>query len=282
LKTTCTVLCENTAGIPFRGIGEHGLSILIERGEKRILFDTGQGLGLASNASLLGKDLAGVHTVVLSHGHYDHTGGLGVFLGLSGHATVIGHPDILMDRYAQIGAPGPEAPPALPIGIPFSRKELESKGARFELSPLFQEIAPDIFSTGEVPRPPHWKSWDPRLVVREGDGYREDPFRDDLSLLIETEKGPVLLLGCAHAGLHAIVNHVRKETGLDRLHAILGGTHLGAAGLADWEKALDLLETLQVERIAPGHCTGIRAWSFLSCHLGDRVVPMPVGSVFEF
>ncbi len=281
MKTTCTVLCENTAGIPFKGIGEHGLAILVERGETRILFDTGQGLGLAANAALLGKDLASVHTVVLSHGHYDHTGGLAPFLDLAGEAAVIAHPEVLKDRYAQIGGAGPDAQ-VFPIGVPFSQEELERKGARLELSPLFQEIAPDIFSTGEVPRPPNWKSWDPRLVVREGDGYREDPFRDDLSLLLETEKGPVLLLGCAHAGLHAIVNHIRKETGLDRLHAVLGGTHLGASGPEDWQKAVDLLEALQVERIAPGHCTGIRAWSYLAARLGDRVLPMPVGSVFEF
>ncbi len=281
MKTTCTVLCENTAGFPFKVMGEHGLSILIERGDQRILFDTGQGVGLTANADVMGKDLAAVDTVVLSHGHYDHTGGLAGFLEKSGQATVIGHPDVLEDRYAQIGAEGSGTPP-LSIGIPFSREALEEKGARFELSTLFQEIAPDIFCTGEVPRPPDWKSWDPRLVVQDGDGYRADPFRDDLSLLLETDKGPVLLLGCAHAGLHAIVNHIRKETGLDRFHTILGGTHLGATGREDWEKALDLLETLRVEKIAPGHCTGIQAWSFLASRLGDRVVPMPAGSAFEF
>jgi len=281
LKTSCTVLCENTAGFPFKVIGEHGLSILIERGDHRILFDTGQGAGLISNAAALGKDLAAVDTVVLSHGHYDHTGGLAAFLERGGGARVVGHPDTLMDRYAQLGSEGSGIPP-LSIGIPFSRGDLEAKGARFDLSPDFREIAPGVFSTGEVPRPPDWKSWDPRLVIRDGDGYRSDPFRDDVSLLLETASGPVLLLGCAHAGLHAIVNHVRKETGLTRFHAILGGTHLGAAGREDWDKALDLLETLQVDKVAPGHCTGIHAWSYLAARMGDRVAPMPAGSTFQF
>jgi len=281
LKTTCTVLCENTAGFPFKVIGEHGLSILIERGDQRILFDTGQGMGLTANAAVMGRDLAAVNTVVLSHGHYDHTGGLAGFLDKSRHARIVGHPDVLIPRYARLAAPGSGTPP-LSIGIPFSREALEEKGARFDLSPRFQEVAPAIFSTGEVPRPEGWESWDPRLVIEEEGEFRPDPFRDDLSLLLETDCGPVLLLGCAHAGLNAIVNHLRKETGVDRFHAILGGTHLGVTGPQEWEKALDLLETLQVEKLAPGHCTGVAAWSFLASRMGDRVVSMPAGSSFEF
>jgi 7,8-dihydropterin-6-yl-methyl-4-(beta-D-ribofuranosyl)aminobenzene 5'-phosphate synthase len=279
LKTTCTVLCENTAGFPFKVMGEHGLSILIERGEQNTLFDTGQGVGLVSNAACMGKDLASVDSVVLSHGHYDHTGGLRDFLEAGGPATVFAHPDALEPKFAQMG---PDTPP-LSVGMPFSREELEGKGARFDLSPLFREVAPDIFATGEVPRPADWVSWDPRLMVGDGKGgILPDPFLDDLSLLLETEKGPVLLLGCAHAGLHAIVNHIRKESGHDRFHAILGGTHLGVTGQDEWEKAVDLLESLQVEKLAPGHCTGIPAWSFLASRLGDRVVPLSAGSVFEF
>jgi 7,8-dihydropterin-6-yl-methyl-4-(beta-D-ribofuranosyl)aminobenzene 5'-phosphate synthase len=261
-------------------IGEHGLSILIERGEERLLLDTGQGIGLLSNASSLGKDLSKVSRVALSHGHYDHTGGLAAFLDVRQEATVFAHPDVFIERFAQFDAP--DGPKKKSIGIPFSREELEQKGAHFDLSPALREIAPGIIASGEVPRPQGWKSWDKRLVVKDGDAFRPDPFLDDLSLILETRQGPVLILGCAHAGLHAIANHVRTETGLDRFHAILGGTHLGAGKQEDWERALHLLETWRVEKIATSHCTGFHAASFLACRLGDRVSPAAAGISFEF
>lgn len=280
MKTTVTVLCENTAGGGQGIIGEHGLSLLIERGEDRVLFDTGQGMSLIRNASLLGKDLTRVDRVALSHGHYDHTGGLADFLDTSRQATVFAHPDVFTERFARFD--GPAGPRTRSIGIPFTREELEQKGARFDLSPALREIASGMTFTGEIPRPQGWKAWDKRLVVRDGDGWRPDPFRDDASLLLETDRGAVLLLGCAHAGLHAIVKHLRTETGLDRFHAIMGGTHLGAGTRTDWEKALSLLESCRVEKIAASHCTGFQAASFLACRLGDRVCPATAGMTFEF
>ncbi len=280
MKTTLTVLCENTAGFPMKIMGEHGLSILIERGEERLLFDTGQGIALLRNASSLGKDLSQVTRVALSHGHYDHTGGLSDFLDVSPNATVCAHPDVFIERFARFE--GPTGPQTMSIGIPFSKEALEEKGAAFDLSPALREISPGITFSGEIPRPADWKTWDDRLVVKDGDDFRSDPFLDDASLIVDTAPGPVLVLGCAHAGLHPILEHVRKETGIDRFHAILGGTHLGAGTQEDWENALGLFESCGVEKIATSHCTGFHAASFLAGHLGDRVSPASAGVSFEF
>ncbi len=280
MKTIVTVLCENTAGFPMKIVGEHGLSILIERGEDRLLFDTGQGMALLRNAAHLGRDLSRVDRVALSHGHYDHTGGLSDFLDLCPKATISAHPDVFIERFARFE--GPDGPRILPIGIPFSRKALEEKGAVFELSPTLREIAPGMTFTGEIPRPADWKTWDDRLVIREGDDFRPDPFLDDASLLLDTDPGPVLVLGCAHAGLRAILEHVRQETGIDRLHAILGGTHLGAGTEEDWQDAVELFESWGVEKIATSHCTGFQAASFLAGRMGERVEPAAAGVSFDF
>lgn len=276
METTITVLCENTAGHPIGIVGEHGFSALIERGGERILFDTGQGIGLLANAGRLGKDLSAVDRVVLSHGHYDHTGGLAAFLDQArGGATVFAHPEVFLDRFARVETP--EGVIVLPIGVPSSRQDLEARGASFDLSVDFREVMPGVFVTGEVPRPPGWTSGDERLVVRQGEGYAPDPFPDDLSLLVQTDSGPVLVLGCAHAGLHAIVNHVRRQSGVDRFHAIVGGTHLGGRSPAEWEKALHLVQACKVAQIATGHCTGFFATSYLAQRLGDRVLPASAG-----
>jgi 7,8-dihydropterin-6-yl-methyl-4-(beta-D-ribofuranosyl)aminobenzene 5'-phosphate synthase len=280
VKTTLTVLCENTAGIPLRIVGEHGLAVLIERGEEQLLFDTGQGIGLFSNAAFLGKDLSRVKRVVVSHGHYDHTGGLAAFVEKSAPVTVFGHPDVFRERFAR--RDDDHGRHILPIGIPFSRKDLEAKGAAFDLSPAFREIVPGVFASGEIPRPEGWRSWDPRLIVRDGDRFEPDPFWDDLSLVLETDKGPVLLLGCAHAGLSEIIHHLRRESGHEHFHAIVGGTHLGTAEKRDWEEALALLEECQVQLVATSHCTGFHANCFLTSRLGERLVPAYAGASFEF
>ena len=281
MKTTVTLLCENTAGIPLGIVGEHGFSALIERGEESILFDTGQGIGLLPNAAFLGKDLSRVKKVILSHGHYDHTRGLAMLIEKTPTLTVFGHPDIFRERFAVMeDARGQRH--VLPVGLPYTRKDLESKGATFDLSPDFREVAPGLFASGEIPRPEGWKGGDSRLVVWDGDRYQPDPFRDDLSLVLQTEKGPVILLGCAHAGLVLIIRHLRRQTGFTRFHAILGGTHLGAADKAEWEEARNLLQECQVENVATSHCTGFQANCFLASRLGERVVPASAGTSFEF
>ena len=280
MKTTITVLCENTAGIPIKVIGEHGLSILIERGSETLLFDTGQGIGLLNNASILGKDLTKAQRLVLSHGHYDHTGGLGAFLAQCPSGTVFAHPGVFAERFAQRDTA--DGTQTLPVGIPLSREEIEHRGAQLDLSRAFREVAPGVFLSGEIPRPEGWKGWDTRLVVKRGEAYQPDPFDDDLSMLLDTEKGPVLVLGCAHAGLFHIVNHMRRTTGLNRFHAILGGTHLGMAPQDEWERVVGLLEECSVEKIATSHCTGFKAASFLAGRLGDRVAPAQAGTHFEF
>jgi len=104
-QTKITVLCENTAGGPMGLTGEHGFSALIEKNGQKILFDTGQGMSLANNAQVLGINLAQLKRVILSHGHYDHTGGLPSVLYPPRGVEVIAHPDIFSKKYAELETP---------------------------------------------------------------------------------------------------------------------------------------------------------------------------------
>ena len=100
VKTKITILCENRAGLTKNIIGEHGFSALVEKEEQKILLDTGQGLGLKTNAKTLGIDLSKIDTIVLSHGHYDHTGGLSQLLPFSQKTRIIAHPDVFGPKYS--------------------------------------------------------------------------------------------------------------------------------------------------------------------------------------
>jgi len=144
-RVKITTLCENSVPFPGHGIlGEHGLSMLLEVRGKRILFDTGAGLTLVQNARALNIDLTRVDAVVLSHGHYDHSGGLKDLLQLTGSIPVYAHPNIFGDKYHLRKGKEPRQ-----IGLPWSREDLEDFGAHFHLGRAPQEISEGVMLTGE-------------------------------------------------------------------------------------------------------------------------------------
>ena len=248
-----TVLCENSVG-PISGtLGEHGFSALVEQDNTMLLFDTGQGLTLLHNAQRMNKNLHRITQVALSHGHYDHTGGLLPLLKTCGPKQVFGHPGIFAPRYRVDDRGRP-----LAIGMPYSREHLEGHGAVFDLSGEFREIAPGIFLTGTVPRSTSFEGGD-RGLFHDPCGCSPDPFEDDLSLVIRTPLGLVLLLGCCHAGLLNTIRHARQLTGESRVHAVIGGTHLAFADRVQLDETIASLRELSITRLAVGHCTGFQA-----------------------
>lgn len=260
-----TVLCDNAVGAQMGVIGEHGFSCFVETPEGNFLFDTGQGLAILNNCRVLGKDLRTVRGVVLSHGHYDHTGGLPDVLHQTGPVDVIAHPDLFCLRYRSSSTHRKF------IGLPFRREHLESLGARFHLVREWTEIGTGIFVTGEVPRHPPPITGDSGLITLTPEGDEiHDPLADDLSMVIDSPRGLILLLGCAHAGLANIVERVLDRTGAKRIFAVLGGTHLGFCGEGEIETAVRLLEDVGVEKFGASHCTGQAAAAEFQRRLGER------------
>jgi 7,8-dihydropterin-6-yl-methyl-4-(beta-D-ribofuranosyl)aminobenzene 5'-phosphate synthase len=249
-----TVLCENSVG-PLSGtLGEHGFAALIEPVEGvPLLFDTGQGMTLLHNARIMNKDLKRVEQVVLSHGHHDHAGGLKPLLIESGPKLVFSHPELFKSRFRV-----KDSGDCYPIGIPVSRDELEGAGAIFDLSADYRMIAPGISLTGEVPRVTDFETGDQGLFC-DCTGQELDTTPDDQSLVLETDRGLVLLLGCCHAGLVNTVEHVAYMTGRRDFYAIIGGTHLGFCGQEQLGSSLKILKELGVKKLAVGHCTGFAA-----------------------
>lgn len=271
-----TVLCENSVGRPNGTIGEHGFACFIETPEGSFLFDTGNGTGILRNAGVLSRQLGSVRTVILSHGHYDHTGGLLDVLGKTGPTNVVAHPGIFAERY-WVGEHERRS-----IGIPFTRLQLEAAGARFQLRQEFAEVARGIHFSGEIPRHSLFETGDPHLLAMTGDGtLARDPFPDDACLVIATTKGPIILLGCAHAGLINTVQHVRAKSGCDRIYAVLGGTHLAPATDEQFASTVRILRTFGVERIGVSHCTGLPRAAQLHAEFGGRFFFASVGSTLE-
>jgi 7,8-dihydropterin-6-yl-methyl-4-(beta-D-ribofuranosyl)aminobenzene 5'-phosphate synthase len=277
-----TVLCENTIGVPVpMGLmAEHGLSFWIEDSGVT-LYDTGQGVGIINNIGLLGKDVNAVDRIILSHGHYDHTGGLmPVLTKRDAGVPVYLHAEAFRSKVASIQMPEGEV--GFPIGFQYSREEYAQNGAEFKFVDHFTRIDDKIFTISDIDRPKGWKTWDARLKISENGQIMDDPFNDDLSVLLETGSGPVVLLGCAHAGIVEILDDLSAKTGHQEFHAVIGGTHLGTAPEAYIDRAIESFRKYKLKVIGTSHCTGFTASARIMAQFKKEFVPANVGSVFDF
>lgn len=270
-----TMLADNSvSGHGMRG--EHGLCYHIETGRRRLLFDTGQGLVLADNAKALGIDLGAIDTVILSHGHYDHAGGLARVLGQARQPVgVYLHPDALDEKYHVTKTQ------ARSIGVPLPAREALARSCLLIFTRQPVEIVPGIHCTGEIPRT-HPEEPPAEIFHLDPDGQRIDPLLDDQSLFLDTPQGIVVLLGCAHAGVINILDHVRKLTDHRPIRAVLGGMHLGKATAARLQWTLDSLQRIGPELMVPMHCTGPKAIAALWQAFPDIIRSGGAGAVFEF
>jgi 7,8-dihydropterin-6-yl-methyl-4-(beta-D-ribofuranosyl)aminobenzene 5'-phosphate synthase len=260
-----TTLSENTAGLG-NFLGEWGLSMLIESDQANILFDTGQSISASHNAELLGIDLSQIDKIVLSHGHYDHTGGLKQLLGKIGkEIEIIAHPDIWQNKYATR-----QDEEERYIGIPFSRRELESLGAHFNLTAELVKITDNIMTTGEIPMTTDYEKIEPYLVIKEDDSYKPDKLLDDQALIINTGPGLVVILGCAHRGIINTIYHAQNLTGVKAIDTVLGGCHLMDASEERVWLTIAALKELDVKRLGVSHCTGLPASAIMAQEFGDR------------
>ncbi|MFH0729005.1 MAG: MBL fold metallo-hydrolase [Pseudomonadota bacterium] len=270
-----TILVDNHAGDGL--LAEHGLSLWIETEGKHILFDTGQGRALESNAEILGIDLSQTDTIVLSHGHFDHSGGISQVLQQAQNADIYCHPGVVSPRYAiRNGTPKSiQMPPKSMTAI----DRLPSQHVHWVQQPII--LFGKIGITGPIPRETIYEDTGGPFYL-DPEGRRPDPIEDDLALWIRTEKGLIVCVGCAHAGLVNTLNHVRHLSNGPSVRAIMGGFHLLGASQDRLLQTVAALRLLKPDRVVPCHCTGEPAVASLFNAFEERVSPGAAGRTYQF
>jgi 7,8-dihydropterin-6-yl-methyl-4-(beta-D-ribofuranosyl)aminobenzene 5'-phosphate synthase len=268
-----TVLVENTAG-KLGVLAEHGLSYLIETGGQKILLDAGQGFVLKHNLERLNLSLADVKSVVLSHGHYDHTGGLTTALSLMDSPTIYAHPAAVEPKFAR-NADGTSRS----IGISNANKDALLRAEWIHTAEP-TTLPCGLRLTGAVPRTTNFEDTggpffrDPACTVA-------DPIEDDQSAFLETEHGTVVILGCAHSGIVNTLWHIQQLTDNQPIHTVIGGMHLHSASTERMDQTVQELRSLNIQSLFPCHCTGFAPSARLWSDFPQKVHACQVGTVIS-
>jgi 7,8-dihydropterin-6-yl-methyl-4-(beta-D-ribofuranosyl)aminobenzene 5'-phosphate synthase len=254
-RVDITVLVENMAGNGTE-LGEGGLSFLVETDSRRILFDTGGGQTLLGNARSLGVDLSKIDTIVISHGHYDHTGGLGKALEACGPVDLFVHPAVFTERYLKEGSR------AVPDVMPFSRDELRRRVRNLVETVNPTSVCEGVMVTGQIPRLTSYEDTGVRdLAFLDADLKTPNPILDDQALFFRVPEGVVILLGCGHSGVVNTIRYISGLVGGQKIYAVMGGTHLRNASPLRLQKTVEAFREFDLQKLLLCHCTGIDTYA---------------------
>ncbi|MDO9523391.1 MAG: MBL fold metallo-hydrolase [Methanocorpusculum sp.] len=265
-------------------IAEHGFSCLVRifsgKEEHTVLLDAGLSREcMAWNARQLGISLQSVEAVVLSHGHFDHTGGLyDFFSGENGKIPFVFHPDALLLRRFST----PNGPVELPR---IDAESLKNAGAEMLSRSDPSSLADGyMFVTGEVERTVEFETGMPGMEIKRDDTWMPDLILDDQAIVIHIKgRGLIIISGCAHAGIVNTVEYAKKITGVRSVCAVMGGFHLtGQVFEPRIKPTIDAMKAANPDYIIPMHCTGWKAINSFMASMPEKCILNTVGTTYVF
>jgi len=283
-----TTLAENSVRPGM--LGQWGLSFLLDfvdasGDDRKIVFDTGVNKrALLHNIKQLKVDLRETDCIVLSHGHSDHTAATVEVVKAAGGVNVYAHPHTFLPRFLE-----EKTGKRRRIGVPKRERleEIEKVGGKVLLTRTSTEIAPGVWTTGQIERVTHFEQALPlskkeRLIIVVDGKEVSDQILDDQALWMNVDGfGPFVITGCAHAGPVNTLLHVQRIGDLKQIHGLVGGTHLVGRSDEYLEQTIKELEQFKLELISPCHCTGFKATTKLWQAFPDAFILNYSGRVLE-
>lgn len=273
-----TILVDNKAAEGF--VAEHGFALWIDvlaMENRVILFDTGNQEALLPNIRRLNLNISSLTDLVLSHGHYDHSGGVEAVLKLGGDMQVYLHQAAMQPRY--VSSQEESKPVRMPLGSMQLLWQVPDDSIHWLTQPF--KFSERIGLTGPIPRLTSYEDTGGAFFYDPW-GKRPDPIDDDNALWLQTPDGLVIFVGCSHAGIVNTIKAIIEITGARKIHTIIGGLHLSHASAERLDKTAAALNELDLQRLVACHCTGDESFSFLQNHLECEVIQGYAGFSMTF
>ncbi len=271
-----TTVVENSPGTHNALIAEYGLSFFIDTGRDALLFDTGRTGLLVPNALRLALDLKRVRRVVLSHGHFDHSGGIRALVEQNADFELVTGKGFFEPKYATMGVAYEY------VGNDFDADWLSEHGiAHQSVDMPVWEVVPGVHALTDFPRIHSDEVVNPRFKLRVDGGWADDPFADEVMLAVETPKGLVAVVGCSHPGIKNMLDAVSERLN-QPIYAVIGGTHLMEASSDRIGVTLDYFRQKDIKIIGASHCTGSEAVERIRQVFGERYYANSTGAALFF
>lgn len=263
------ILTENT--VYKRGfLGEHGLSLIIEEGDKKFLFDTGQSNVYVKNAKKMGEHFDNLDGIIFSHGHYDHCGGMEYF------PKDVKMPPVYIRENAFEDKRHLRKDTYDYIGIDWKKDEI--KEVIVPTKPV-HKICDGFTLLGAIGYENDFEEKPGGFFI--GEGVRADLMEDEQLLVVETKNGLCLFMGCSHMGIINCIKRVQKEFPGKHIRSVFAGMHLKSVSKRRLERTIEELQKIPFDYLIPVHCTGMTAIVKMKEILGERCILAEVGQKIE-
>lgn len=270
------ILVENY--VKKRGLAaEHGLSVFIEHENVKVLFDTGQSELYCRNAENMGIDLSQTDCIVLSHGHYDHCGGLLHFPQRSPFPPIYAHPCAFEPKFASEA----DGRSFRSIGIPWSLHSYPDIQSSLVFTSKRTSIGNGMTLFAEIPSTTAFEEIPTGFYTGDDRGKSRDMFPDEQMLVYDGIDGLVLFLGCSHPGVINCITHAMRQYPGKIINTVLAGMHLENVSPLRLQMTMQSFLDLDIRKIIPLHCTGLHALEEMKRFLGARCIPLHVGDTLE-